>query len=70
MFDDCGDRGGIAQINIPSLQKTIIAVFVANVYPVNNQNFNFDVLERTENTSTSYIEPILSTTTSTEKHVE
>ena len=34
---DCwGDKGGMAQINIPSSQETIIAVFVANVYPANN----------------------------------
>ena len=32
-----GDRGGMAQINIPSLEKTTIAVFVAYVYSVNNQ---------------------------------
>ena len=31
-----GDRGGMAQIDAPSLQKTTIAVFVANVYPVIN----------------------------------
>ena len=31
-----GNKGGMAQINIPSLQKTMIAVFVANVCPVNS----------------------------------
>ena len=34
-FDCSGDRGGMAQINMSSLEMTIIAVFVANVYPVN-----------------------------------
>ena len=35
--DDWGDKGGMAQINIPSLKKMMIAVFVAYVYSVNNQ---------------------------------
>ena len=63
--DDCDNRGGIAQINIPSLQKTKIAVSVANVYPMNKLKANFNTLERIDHTSTG-----LFTSTSAEKRVE
>jgi hypothetical protein len=58
----------MAQTNIPSSQKMIMAVFVANVYPMNQLKANFSILERTENTSRMYL--YFLTSTSAEKHVE
>jgi hypothetical protein len=57
----------MAQINIPSIQETIIAVFVANVYPVKKLEANFNVLKRNKNTSKK---PFFFTLISAEKHVE
>ena len=58
----------MAQIDIPSSHKMIMAVFVANVYPMNQLKVNFGILERIENTSRMY--PAFLTSTSAEKHVD
>jgi hypothetical protein len=38
----------MAQNDIPSSQKMIMAVFVANVYPMNQFKVKFSILERKE----------------------
>jgi hypothetical protein len=58
----------MAQIDIPSSQKMIMAAFVANVYTMNQLKVNFSILEKTENTWRMY--PDFLTSTSAEKHVE
>jgi hypothetical protein len=45
-----GDRSGMAQTNISSAHKTMIAVFVAITYPMNELEIKFSVLNETEHT--------------------